>query len=167
MSNDNKKQIKALQKLKAAKIPELLKNRNMFAKVIDCYDGDTCTIVFLLNKSPIKLKLRLEGIDTAEKPRRKDGSDRARAERELFSAAHDFLAEYVLNQCVYVELKKWGKWGGRVIGAIYCIDSKGNIVGDSLSDQLLTARLAVVYAGKKKNTDWSKVHQTWKEWTKK
>ncbi len=161
-NNSSKKQVKALQNLHIDEIPELVKNRNFIAKVIDCYDGDTCTIVFLLGKEPVKIKLRLLGIDTAELPRRKDGSDRTPQESELGYAARDFLKEQVLDQCVYVELQGWDKWGGRVLGHLYCVDKKGRVVGISLSEQLLEAGLAVSYAGKKKDTDWGRIHEMWK-----
>jgi endonuclease YncB( thermonuclease family) len=161
-SNSSKKQVKALQNLHIDEIPELVKNRNFIAKVIDCYDGDTCTIVFLLGNVPVKIKLRLNGIDTAELPRRKDGSDRTPEERELAYAARDFLKERVLEQCVYIELKGWDKWGGRVLGYLFCVDKKGRVVGISLNEQLLEEGLAVPYTGKK-DVDWNYIHKMWKE----
>ena len=160
-ANSSKKQIKALKSLDTDQI-HIVEKSTFIAKVIDCYDGDTCTIAFFIGKIPVKIKLRLLGIDTAEMPKRKDGSDRTAEELELAYAAKDFLSSLVLNKCVYVELAKWGKWGGRVVGQIYCIDKKGNPVGSSLSDQLLEAQLAVPYDGSKKTTDWNVVYQTWK-----
>lgn len=162
-NSPGKKQIKALKKLNSTKIPDLVKDRHVYARVIDCYDGDTCTIVFLLDKIPVKLKLRLSGIDTAEKPRRKDKSDRTPKEIELCDAALEFLSDRVLDKCVFVELERWGKWGGRVLGHLYCVNKKGEIFGESLSKQLLDAGLAVEYHGARKDTDWEKVYKRWKQ----
>ena len=161
-NSSSKKQVKALQELNNEEIPELAKNRNILAKVIDCYDGDTCTIVFLLGKEPVKIKLRLIGIDTAERPRRKDGSDRTAVEREMAYTARDFLCTRVLDKCVYIELQGWDKWGGRVLGTMFCVNRKGRPVGESLSNQLIEAHLAVPYTGGKKITDWDQVYQLWK-----
>jgi len=39
------------------------------------------------------------------------------------------------------------------------------VIGDSLSQQLVTARLAVPYAGKKKNTDWANIYKEWRSYS--
>ena len=161
-NNIGKKHIKKLQELNIDDIPDLAKDRNVLARVIDCYDGDTCTIVFLLGKHPIKVKLRLDGIDTAELPRRKDGSDRTPEETELGYAARDFLIEKTMDGCVYVELQGWDKWGGRVLGQLYCVNKRGRVAGVSLNEQLLEANLAVPYTGGKKDTDWNHIYMLWK-----
>ena len=161
-NNVTKKQIKTLNNLQKENVLELVKGRDVIARVIDCYDGDTCTIVFLVGEVPISLQLRLLGIDTAEKSRRQDRSDRTSEEIELCEAALAFLSSRVLNKCVYVEMSMWGKYGGRVLGNLYCIDKKGQKTGASLSQQLLDAGLAVEYHGKKKDTNWAKVYWEWK-----
>lgn len=161
-SGSSKKQITFLQKLNTNDIVDLVKNTNCLAKVIDCHDGDTCTIALIFNKTPVKISIRILGIDTAELPKRKDKSDRTPEEIELAEAARDFLISKVLNKCVWVELRGWDKYKGRVNANIYCIDNKGSPIGPSISEQLLAAHLAVVYTSGKKSTDWITFHTDWK-----
>jgi endonuclease YncB( thermonuclease family) len=159
----SKKTIKALNRLDIDEIPDLVNDKAVYARVVDVYDGDTCTIVFLLGKHPIKVKLRFAGIDAAEKPRRKDQSDRTPEEIALCNAATQFVEQTVLGKCVYVELRGWGKYGGRVIGNIYAIDHNGTVVGTSLNDQLLNMGLAVPYnGGNKEDIDWKQIYDDWK-----
>lgn len=45
---------------------------NTYCKVTDIYDGDTCTINMLLNKSIMSYRCRLDGYDSHEiKPKKK------------------------------------------------------------------------------------------------
>jgi micrococcal nuclease len=121
------------------------------AKVVDCYDGDTCTIVYFTahdNCTPIKLRLRLYGIDT---PERRGKSEK---ERTLALQAKKFLENAVLNKCVYIKLFKWDKWGGRVLGELYQLQ-ENKIVEPSVNQQLVDAKLAVQYDGRRKTMDWS------------
>jgi endonuclease YncB( thermonuclease family) len=138
--------------------PDLIKNRNTLAKVLKCYDGDTCTIVFLIDKFPVKLNLRLLEIDTAEIK----GNNRTNSEKELSILAKKFLEDKVLNKRVYVELKKWDKYGGRVLGNIYNIDSKNRPIQPSLSQQLLSKKMAHCYDGKTKLHDWDDLWEKYK-----
>jgi endonuclease YncB( thermonuclease family) len=164
MGNQSTKHtIRALNRLQIDKIPDFIKNRTRIARVVSCYDGDTCTVVFLAGKESISLGVRLYGIDTAEMPKRKDKSDRSAEEVELAEAARTFLSNKVRNQCVMVDFKKWDKWGGRALGDLYLLDKNGNLQGSSLNQQLLDAGLAVKYHGEKKNTDWIDFHKKWKK----
>lgn len=50
-----------------------LKDYNYDAKVVDVYDGDTCSIVIMLNKQLTKFKMRSNGYDSPEmKPPKAD-----------------------------------------------------------------------------------------------
>jgi len=162
-NRESRRTINALNKLQTDKIPDFVKNRARIARVISCYDGDTCTVVFFVGKEPVSLGVRLYGIDTAEMPRRKDKSDRTPEEIELAKAARTFLSDRVLDHCVMIDFKKWDKWGGRALGDLYCIDNKGYLYGISINQQLLDAGLAVKYHGDKKNTDWQEFHKKWKK----
>jgi endonuclease YncB( thermonuclease family) len=48
---------------------------------------------------------------------------------------------------IKVEIKKWDKYGGRVLGDLI-------IDGKRLSAQLIDAGLAIEYNGEKKTKDW-------------
>lgn len=165
-AGNSKKSLKLLGKIDPTEVTDPINDAIVYAKVISCYDGDTCTIIIMVNNQPMTISLRLYGIDTAEKPRRKDQSDRTPEEIELCAAATQYLSDAVLDKCVMVNLKGWGKWGGRILGDLYTIDDKGNQVGESLSQQLLNAKLAVPYFGKKKDTDWNQVYKEWKDLSK-
>lgn len=148
-----------LKKLDTSNIDDFFKNRRIIAKVIDCYDGDTCTIVFYISKELIKLNLRLLDIDTAEMPRKKDNSDKTESEYKMALEAKRYLEEQVLNECVIVDIKKWDKYGGRVLGHIYKTNKWGREIGESISDMLLKEELAVPYDGKKKVIDWDEQYK--------
>lgn len=53
-----------------------LKDNTYSAKVVDVYDGDTCSIVIFLNKNFTKFKLRCLGYDTPEMKPPKDCKNR-------------------------------------------------------------------------------------------
>ena len=53
-----------------------LKGREFTAKVVDVYDGDTCSIVIRLNNEWNKFKLRALGYDTPEMKPPKDADNR-------------------------------------------------------------------------------------------
>lgn len=53
-----------------------LKGNTYNAKVVDVYDGDTCSIVIFLNKNFTKFKLRCLGYDTPEMKPSKDSKNR-------------------------------------------------------------------------------------------
>ena len=54
-----------------------LKDNTYSAKVVDVYDGDTCSIVIFLNKNFTKFKLRCLGYDTPEMKPPKDCKNRS------------------------------------------------------------------------------------------
>lgn len=77
------------------------------AKVVDVYDGDTCTIVFFLNKQVIKYKCRMLGYDSPEmKPLKSiDNRDeiiqKAKRAREYFIALvkeSDFIVDVTMGK---------------------------------------------------------------------
>lgn len=119
-------------------------------EIIDCrvtkvIDGDTCSILFLLGKIPMKLSLRISGIDSPEK--------HADTQEEILAAkiSHKILEHLINNtkKCTVV-LLKWDKYGGRVIGDLYC-DKK------NVTEILLEKGCVRKYDGGKKER-WSK-HQ--------
>ena len=46
------------------------------AKVVDVYDGDTCTVIFYYKDEPIKFKCRCKGYDSPEMKPPKDAKNR-------------------------------------------------------------------------------------------
>lgn len=82
-------------------------------KVVDVYDGDTCTVAFQLNGQWYHTKLRLLGIDTPEIR----GSP-ADVKVKAF-AARDALSELVLGKVVELKNAKMEKKWGRLLADIY------------------------------------------------
>ena len=108
-------------------------------------DGDTVEIAvgFLPKPLPPKLSVRIIGIDTPEKaPRAQCDAEAAKAK-----TASDFTKRAVSEaKEVDIDILKWDKYGGRVLGEIY-LDHQ------SLAEMLIAADLARPYKGKAK-TSW-------------
>lgn len=124
-------------------------NQMIPAKVVDVYDGDTITVIFLLNgnkDSPFKIKIRILGIDTPEIRTKNPEEKRAAI------VVRDYVKNMLLNQIITLEIKKWDKYGGRLDGNIYVNNPYGN--NFSLADHLININYAKNYDGSGK-----------KEWT--
>ena len=85
------------------------------AKVVEVYDGDTCTIVFYSNKELCHAKVRLLGIDTPE--------IKGKTEQEKAKAvvARDALSALILNQVVILSNTGIEQWG-RILADIWLRD---------------------------------------------
>ncbi len=118
-----------------------------FANVVDVYDADTLTIVFKYGRRPIKMKLRVHGIDAPEiRSKTPILSAHAVAGREFVKKLFNPDEEY------RVELLKWDKYGGRVVGNIWvAVEAEAEV--ESLSDILIFNGYAVPYDGRAKKSD--------------
>jgi len=115
-------------------------------KVIRVIDGDTIDIEasFLPPELGKHLKLRIYGIDTPEKGHQA----KCNAERKKSEIATKFVEDKIANaKVIKVELRKWDKFGGRVLGDLI-------IDGYRLSDLLISEDLAVSYDGGRKTKNW-------------
>lgn len=117
-------------------------NERILCRVIDVYDGDTCTILFLIRKIPFKIKLRVLGIDTPEKARCPD------REKEAGRAVTKVVKDMINDRLFEVQLAKWDKYGGRVLGHLYLSET------ETLTDFLLKNGMGKPYEGRKKE-DWT------------
>ena len=114
-------------------------------KINRVIDGDTVEIAvgFLPDPLPPKLSIRVLGIDTPEK------APRAQCEAEAKKAAEASAftkSAVAMAQSVEIQIEKWDKYGGRVLGHVL-------LDGHSLSDMLIEAGLARPYKGEAK-TSW-------------
>jgi endonuclease YncB( thermonuclease family) len=114
-------------------------------KINRVIDGDTVEIAvdFLPDPLPPKLSIRVLGIDTPEK------APRAQCEAEAKKAAEASAftkSAVAMAQSVEIQIEKWDKYGGRVLGNVL-------LDGHSLSDMLIGAGLARPYKGEAK-TSW-------------
>tara|TARA_B100001758_G_scaffold190722_1_gene167705 strand:+ start:11840 stop:12481 length:642 start_codon:yes stop_codon:yes gene_type:complete len=125
-----------------------------YIRVKSIYDGDTITIIIVLNNEPIAFKCRLSGIDTPEKRPRKNQIDR---DREKFYAqiSTDYLKTEIMQKILKAKLGKFDKYG-RLLIEIFDND---NI---SINDKMINKMYAIGYDGKTKSKfDWDtmdKVH---------
>ena len=116
-----------------------LKNMEYNAKVVDVYDGDTCSIVIRLNNNWTKFKLRALGYDTPEMKPPKDAKNRdeliniAIKSRNYYTSritncsvdldkhySKKEMKELLKNNTKLVRVKShgWDKYG-RFLGEIY------------------------------------------------
>lgn len=115
-------------------------------KVLRVVDGDTIDIdaQFLPPELGKHLKLRVYGVDTPEKGHQA----KCNAERRKAQTATEFVEEKIANaKVIKVELRKWDKFGGRVLGDLI-------IDGKRLSELLVEEGHAVSYDGGRKSKNW-------------
>lgn len=120
-----------------------------YARVYDVYDGDTCSLVYYLDKTckiPLTIKLRVKGVDTPER----------RTKNSLEKHAANILRKHVRNMIhghtLVLHLEKYGKYGGRAIGDLYLLHRSNYL---TLTDYLLQNKFAHAYDGKTKKRDWT------------
>lgn len=107
-------------------------------------DGDTVEIAvdFLPKPLPPKLSIRVMGVDTPEKAPRAQCD----AEAVLARKATAFTKSAVASaKDINVEILKWDKYGGRVLGTVV-LDGRG------LAEMLIEAGLARPYKGEAKSS---------------
>ena len=135
------------------------------ARVIDIYDGDTCTIIIKFNNIYNKFTVRLNGIDTCEmKAKSAENKKKAYLARDRLlnlvtnipqqndslprKTVRDLLNRevYLINICITGTDKY-----GRLLGDLYSLNDVAKTV--SFSSILLTEKLAYAYDGKTKKSE--------------
>ena len=123
-------------------IDEIFNNITLDAKVIQVYDGDTCTIEFPFpgvvkkdDSSPllVKFKLRMLGYDTAEK------RTRNKNEKRIAYLCRDALSNKILNKDVQVECASLDKYG-RLLGKI-------TYDNEDINQYMLDSNFGYIYTG--------------------
>jgi endonuclease YncB( thermonuclease family) len=119
-----------------------LKVTGLCVKVID---GDTIKCVIKYKDEYLKVTVRIDGIDTAEK------NSKIEAERKLSEKATNFTKALLFNKLVDLYFLKTDKYGRHLCNAYQhgCKQVNG---GSSLSSQLINAKLANAYSGGKKES---------------
>lgn len=117
-----------------------------WAKCVKQYDGDTVTVVFFLNGKPFKFRIRLAGIDTAEKTAA-DPYEVSHAIR-----ASEMLKTLISDDLIWVKCYRWDKYG-RLLADLYF----GPEGGFSFSEVLVSKSLAYPYKGgkRRKFREWA------------
>lgn len=68
------------------------KDKTFTVKVVDVYDGDTCTVVFDYNKELVKYKVRCMGYDSPEMKPSKDLKNRSQHIAKAIQARNFFIS---------------------------------------------------------------------------
>ena len=111
------------------------------ARLLSVVDGDTICVAIFCGQI-LKIKVRLDGIDTPEMhPKGKDTVGEALAAERVKNYVTGLLNAY---QLVSVKLLKLDKYGGRYVGHVY-LES-----GESISEHLLARGYAKKYDGRAK-----------------
>lgn len=112
------------------------KNLKTKAKVIKVYDGDTIWVAFNYQGKYIRIKIRLDGIDTPEL------RSSNRIEKKKAIDARDYLKRMIDNRIITLHCGKFDKYG-RLLGTIYY----KNV---NINTNMIDVKHAVAYDGGKK-----------------
>ena len=119
------------------------------ARVVDVYDGDTCTILYSNQGVIVKEKIRVLGIDTPEKVVKGERHGTPLGELEERAAEHvqQKVEKLLLDKLICVKRTKFDKFGGRHNGELYF---PLNYEWGTLTEYLDSNKYGKVYTGKKK-----------------
>jgi endonuclease YncB( thermonuclease family) len=131
--------LEAIDPKSVSKVP--FQNQCILARIEEIYDGDTVKIIILSGDVPIRLGLRILGIDT---PEIKHGQDRLPQEHAAAIRVRDHLKSMFSNNIAQIRIHDWDKYGGRVLGDLFLPS------GENVSDILIQGRWARPYHGEKK-----------------
>lgn len=121
-------------------------NEIIRVKIYEVYDGDTIKFLFLHGGMiPMKLKLRIVGIDTPEIRKSKENVN-SELEHNAAIVVRDFVKNLIKDKIVYVKMEMWDKFGGRVLGNLY-FESPKALEKISIADILLEKKMAQPYDG--------------------
>jgi len=119
--------------------------------VPEVYDGDTLTAIYMIKKVPIKIRVRLFGIDAPELR----GKGVSKLESEVGKLVGEFVRSWIhkYSKILYIKIQRFDKYGGRFIGDIF---ARENGIDVSLATMLLQKNFVVPYQGQKK-IKWTEV----------
>lgn len=102
----------ALNELDPLAIKGYYTAREVRAKCISVYDGDTCTVLHFIDRVPVKATVRLYGIDAPELRQPKDLDELQRKKnKDLALEAKVKLQDLILNKSVTLVTKGIDKYG--------------------------------------------------------
>jgi len=127
-----------------------LEGRRFRAKVVDVYDGDTITVVFKLNGSYVKYKVRMYGYDSPEMKPSKKLLNRidiiANAKYAKLKLSNKILNKTVILQCL-----DWDKYG-RLLATVFLQHSRYFVctTDENINNWMVEEGLGKLYFGGKK-----------------
>jgi len=133
------------------------KGKKVPARVTKVTDGDTIKVLFLHEeKVPMKISLRIDGIDTPELNNRKqDDLELKQLEKEVATLVTDYVKQILFTSddtLVKIYIKKWDKYGGRLVADLFF----GNSYMFNLSSHLLEKGFAKPYNGRTKKIPYTR-----------
>lgn len=117
------------------------------AFVYDVYDGDSINCIIDVGNYPLKLSIRILGIDT---PEIKASTTKLPEEKIAAIKVRDFLISLIpMNQYHNICLKSCDKYGGRYLGDVFTDKSNKNV-----AEIMIEKGYAKPYYGEKKS-EWT------------
>lgn len=113
-----------------------------------CYkviDGDTIKCIIKWKDEYLRIVVRLDNVDTAEK------KSKIESERKLAEKATLFTKRLLENKAVYLVFKETDKYG-RHLCKVFLNKEESVKTGASVSEQLINNKIALSYDGEKKET---------------
>jgi len=96
-----------------------LKNKSFIGKIVNIYDGDTCTIVIKNNGKLQKYKVRMNGYDSPEMKPKKNIVNRDQIKKNALEAKNA-LKNKINDKLIIIDCGDWDKYG-RLLGTLYTI----------------------------------------------
>lgn len=147
-----KSKIKILKKIQLKDLNSVPhKDEIIPAKVLNVYDGDTFTVVFLYgNKVPFKINIRLFGVDAPEI------KTPNQIEKNAANCVKEYVSSILNERIIPIQIQKWDKYGGRIVAKVFLEDyNEKNKIYTSLSDDLIDKGYGKPYTGKVKKDNWN------------
>jgi micrococcal nuclease len=134
--------IEFLERIDPKTVPKVpFQDKIIYARIEEIYDGDTIKIIVLFGETPVKLSLRILGIDT---PEIKNAEGRLPEENKAAVKVRDYMRSLFPKNIAKICIRDWDKYGGRVLGDLFLE------TGENVSEILIHQGWARPYRGEKK-----------------
>ena len=134
--------IELLERIDPKTVPKVpFQDKIIYARIEEIYDGDTVKIIVLFGDIPVKISLRILGIDT---PEIKNGEGRLPEEHAAAVKVRDYMRSLFPKNIAKICIRDWDKYGGRVLGELFLE------TGENVSEILIHGGWARPYRGEKK-----------------
>ncbi len=131
-----------LERIDPKTVPKVpFQDKIIFARIEEIYDGDTVKIIVLFGDTPVRLSLRILGVDT---PEIKNGEGRLPEEHVSAVKVRDYMRSLFPKSIAKICIRDWDKYGGRVLGELFLE------TGENVSEILIHQGWARPYRGEKK-----------------
>ena len=115
-------------------------------RVIGVYDGDTIDGIMAIGKQPVKIAIRLAGIDT---PEIRAGKGKFEIEKKAGLLAKERLKALLKDGQIQIVIHEWDKYGGRIVADVITAE------GHSAAAILIKEGYGKPYDGKKAKEPWT------------